>query len=1079
MKKVRYILLKLLVVALLLSLSIGAGAANEEEWRKIYSQNFDSENEGNLPSENTPEITRNFSAEISGGALELKSSNECTWSLADTSSLNAASNAKGIKVLNSNEIKRSDTPKEVIGVGFFDYYCGSGDTGYFVEAIGGKNGIKMFSYYRDSAAARTNNYRFQVDEGLFADEDCNFKFEIELYVPDYDYASRYVQMLYYDSSGKAYVKKLEESVIKDNTDKWYTWELTLNNACLSKYIAEGSMKKSFSISIPGFSSTLESSAYIHSIKIKRVETSAPEFKNTDKSKTAILPVGGEEDYGSTSLSFDVTLPNNVNYTDTENYNTGTNAMTISIANEEKQDVATLQIDSVDNVQTLYAVSEESGGERSKTKLYEGNILGKTLTCTLTLDMKTKTYTVKVMNGETTLINGESSYPVNNNSSGAVGVIGRYLSVKHNPRSWAIMSVIDNVTFDILDSVEYLGCKADSDAIELDIPENGIVEVDTLTLPTEGDYSTISWISKNTDLVTISEDGGTAVLKHGEEDEEIILISTTTCNVDDNIKIMREFTFTVAEHSDHKKAEEEAAAVTLVAPDGKYAQDFTLPIKGTLYVEAVISWISKNTDVIEIDGAQASVECGEADVPVTLVATVTIGDFSVKKEVKVVVAEHPDHKKAVEEARSITLDVPQTMRVKKDFSLPKNKYIISWVSNKATITISEDGKTAVVTRGSADVIVTLTATVEVGGFSAVREFELTVPSIADLFSTVGSVQETVDTESNLLSATVDVSFPAGTGNLSFVAMSIDPVTEKIRDKKDDTRNITNTYGNVTFNIENLSKHPTDKVEYYFWSDGEISAINNAPTAISDLKTKDTVKGVKLTWAESYDDNGSMEYYAIYRNSTLVGQTLSTSYLDTGANKGTSYNYTVVPMDTNELIGGSGEAIGKSTIEMFYIKYGKNGNTVYGMEDVQFSTESNRDAYAFVTEVTDAYGEKSSAATTTTKYVLARTNKSDISSSDSNLVFEITYLDTEGKITLSYNQKMPDDVTTDTVALARKRVDITENMTGTNTWKTVVVRVDDAQFRQSSQMSLCDFGLSCSVANQMFIKEIKIIQADLYD
>lgn len=1073
MKKARYILLNVLVIALLLS--TGVGAAVEGEWRNIYSQNFDSENEGALPDENMPEITRSFSAEVSNGALEVKSSNECMWSLEDTSALNADANAKGIRVLNSSEIKKSDTPKVVTGVGSFDYYCGSGDTGYFIEEIGGKNAIKMFSYYRDSAAARTNNYRFAVDAGVFSDKDSNFEFSIEVYVPNYDYSDRYIQMIYYTEAGSGKALKLNESVIKDNTDGWYTWNFTLTNACLSKYITENSMKKSFAISIPGFSSTLESSAYIHSIKIKRVEESTPEFVNTDENKTVMLAVGGESDYGSTRLGFDLTLPENIQYTDTENYNTGTNAMTISIANEDKKDVATLQIDSTDNGQILYAVSEESGAERVKTKLYEGDISGKTLSCVLTLDMKEKTYTISVSDGETILIDGETSYPINNNASGAASVIGRYLTVKHNPRSYAMMSVVDNITFDILDSADYINCKADSDAIELDIPENGIVEADTLTLPTEGEYSTISWESNNSGIVTIT-DGNTAVLKHGEKDEEVSVISTTICNADTNIKIAREFTFTVAEHSDHKKAVEEAAAIKLEPVGGKYTQDFTLPVEGEY---GTISWESKNEDVIAIDGAQATISQGDSDKNVTLVATVTVGEFSVTKEIKVIVAEHSDHKKAIDIVQTITLDVPQTMCVKKDFSLPQNEYIVSWESNKNAITVSADGKTASVVRGATDVKVTLTVTVVVGEFTAEKQFVLTVTSIADLFSTIGEVQETVDTENNLLSATVNVSFPAGKGNLSFVAMSIDPETEMIRDKKENVKDITNEYGDMTFSIENLSKYPTDRVEYYFWNNGEVSAINNAPTKIKDIKANDTVKGVKLSWAESYDDNDSIEHYAIYRNNKLIGQTTSTSYLDTSAKKGTSYSYMVLPIDTNDLIGGSGETEGKSTVQMYYIKYNKNGNSVYGMQDVAFSTDSARDAYAFITEVTDAYGNKSSAATTTTKYILGRTNKGNISSSDRELVFEITYLDTEGKLTLSYNQVMPEGVTTDTVTLARKRVDIVGSMTGTNTWKTVVVRVDDAQLRESSQMSVCDFGLSSSVANKMFIKEIKIIQADLYD
>ena len=49
----------------------------------------------------------------------------------------------------------------------------------------------------------------------------------------------------------------------------------------------------------------------------------------------------------------------------------------------------------------------------------------------------------------------------------------------------------------------------------------------------------------------------------------------------------------------------------------------------------------------------------------------------------------------------------------------------------------------------------------------------------------------------------------------------------------------------------------------------------------------------------------------------------------------------------------------------------------------------------------------------------------------------------------------------------------------TWKTAVMRITDAEFKQSSNFSSGDFGFSVTMDDQMYIKRVEIIQADLYD
>ena len=69
--------------------------------------------------------------------------------------------------------------------------------------------------------------------------------------------------------------------------------------------------------------------------------------------------------------------------------------------------------------------------------------------------------------------------------------------------------------------------------------------------------------------------------------------------------------------------------------------------------------------------------------------------------------------------------------------------------------------------------------------------------------------------------------------------------------------------------------------------------------------------------------------------------------------------------------------------------------------------------------------------------------------------------------------------DSLKLSRKSVNIVPAMGGTYEWKTAVVRITDAQFRNSHYWSASDFGFASTTPGKMFIREIRMIQTDLYN
>lgn len=1078
MKKVNHILNKILLALITVTLSASAFAGANNDWTNAFVQNFDNLADGAYSESIISEVTDNFSAEVRGGAFEVKSDNTCEFVTLDASTVNSTTNSNGITLSNPSKISKLSTPKVLDGKGTFEYQCGSGDIGYLVDEIGGRKALKLFTYYTSGDNVRTNSYRFKVDAGRFTEKDNKFEVEVQLYIPDYQASTRYVFFTYWSKEGTSTIKKLENNAITGNTDGWYTWTFTAENMCLSKTITESVMQKNFQITIPGYSSSVyNSSTYIHSIKIKNLSESVPEF--SEKNKSVLIPVSDDSVLGSTKLSFDMTLPENEALTDSVNYNTGKNAMQFGIANDGKKDVATLELDVTASGETLYAISENGSGEKVKTQLYTGDLLGKTLNYELALSMENRNYTVTIKDGDNVLVNNQGPFDINNGSAVIGSVLGKYLSIKHSPQSDALMSVVDNIVLDYKPSEEYLKCKEDSDAIVLDIPESGIVE-ENLTLPTAGsNNSQIFWESADDSVVEIV--GNTAVLKLGETVKDAKITSTTKIN---DFEVKREFTFKIPKHPDFVKLEEDVAAIVIETPAGGiFKENFELPAVGTIN-GSTIAWESLDTDLIEVVDYVANIHRKDENKTVKLVATVSFGDFTKEREFEVEIEENDDHKKAKADVDAISLEFSTEKKAKKNFELPSvgtvNNNSIVWSSNNAAIVI-ENG-VAKITRGENDVTVQLKATVVVGEFTVERSFPVTVASTADLFVTLGPITESVS--NNKLTASCVIANPAKEGNLSFVAFSIDPETGKIRDRKSDTKVIdaSNKYSNVTFEITDLSKIPTDEVKYFYWNDGEVSVVNNSPSPVGDIEITDLVKGVRLDWEESLDDNGAVDYYTIFRDNVLIGQTTQSEFADVSIEKGVKYNYTVVATDTNELTSGDSDVECTSTREMYYIDYDRMGGVgtdyLYGMQAAPFVDDSARDAYAFVTQVTDATGAKSYAATTTTKYILGKTNKEFVSGDDRDLVFEVTYLDTEGKITINYNTVVPSGAE-DNTTYARKSAVVVESMTGTRTWKTAVVRIDEANFRESRHMSLCDYGLRCSVESQMFIKEVKIIQAELYD
>ncbi len=1013
MNKLKNTLPRLLLLMLVLVLGIGqVASAGEIAWREVYSQNFDSIADGILPEDAYTEEKGALSAEYKDGSVQIKSNNMTYISYEDISSIAAANKmpyANGITQSGSYFSGKFQTPLEYMGATF--YYEGSSDSNVIYSEIDGK---KAFTQVTTIAAPnkegnrtsiRNPHPRYVVDAERFKSTDNNLRFTMEYYVTDSKlYKNDDKKRISFNYRNKANGLSTKSLNISDITpNQWNTLTFDVNDADLSGLFQQGNEKWSMKVSGPSYYNTIPTEGvdaawwaaqgidtefffYIHSILVEKLggETAA-DF--TKPNKAVALPLAEGDLYGNSKLSFDMMLPESELLNSDTSFNTGSNAMTVSLADVNKNDVATFEFEVNGRDEKIYSVSTNNEGNRVKTLLYTGNILDRSLHYTYTLNDKAKTYTVAIKSGEEDLVLETVPMPINNLALISGSCLGRFLTVKHANNSKALMNVIDNVKMEIQDDPEFLNVKADIDAIDLGLKEGA-------------------------------------------------------------------------------------------------TENFTLPVVGSIN-SAAITWTSDNA-VIAIDGANASVTRGEEDVDVILTAQGLLNGISYRKEFPVKVLEHPDHINAKEDVAAIVIDIPESFRVRDNFTLPEtvDGSAISWSSSNLSV-LAINGYGVDVTRSAEDTFATLTASVTVGDFTVTRDFDITVAALSNVFAEVGDVKETV--AAGKVSATLKVKYPGKAGNFSFIAYVVDHVTGDVSDAKADTKTVLegDIYKTLDFSVADLSKTASDEVMYYFWSDNQVSMVNCAPADIDDLKATGKVLGVALDWTPTADDNNAIEYYDIFRDGEHIGQSFTNYYIDKTAEKDTEYAYNVVPYDTNTLSSISGEVSGE-TIPMHYIDYNKlgMGDTDYtvGFNHKEPSTDPNRDAYCFITEVEDKNGDKCYAISTTNKYVHITSDKTCVNAvtrDTRSVVLEITYLDTTGKLTLQYNSEIPEGEK-DSLAYARKPLVIADSMGNTREWKTVVVKINDAELRETTDwFSGRDMGFVNSIPNTIFIKKIRMIPGHLYE
>lgn len=271
--------------------------------------------------------------------------------------------------------------------------------------------------------------------------------------------------------------------------------------------------------------------------------------------------------------------------------------------------------------------------------------------------------------------------------------------------------------------------------------------------------------------------------------------------------------------------------------------------------------------------------------------------------------------------------------------------------------------------------------------------------------------------------------------------------------------------------------------YIWANDSRRGIvnvplkDNKPNGIKNLVSASKVKGVGLTWSPSYDDSGNPVKYQIFRGNALVAETTEAKYTAPGSLT-EEYQYTVVPVDTNLNIGLSADAAPAYSMQMYYAN--ASGDTY----EIERRVNSGNDAYSIIASMEIGgveYDYFTSDLTTRAHYIyFLRSSDDVIKTTDSNLTFEIDYLDNgTTNLTFVYNRIIGEG---ETNSVGNSRQSVIIPRTGTGEWKTAVIQVTNAALRKSDSSSKSDFGIlipNGTPAKSIAIKEVRVIKTSDYE
>lgn len=443
---------------------------------------------------------------------------------------------------------------------------------------------------------------------------------------------------------------------------------------------------------------------------------------------------------------------------------------------------------------------------------------------------------------------------------------------------------------------------------------------------------------------------------------------------------------------------------------------------------------------------------------------------------------PDEVDCTTDLAAITIE----SRVSSSFSVPtrgENGTSIEWASDDESAIVISDGTATVICDPNSEKTVKLTVAVSKGEFSVSKEITVVVEKLKYIKA---GEKQSVTNPDGTVTVTLDVDYNGISGKyrtLTYMAVITDSTGKILQRVKDDVEVGTAEADTASFEVTHPAVAENETVNYYLWGDGNISLLDNKPSAIKDFEAKSKVKGIALSWAQSYDDSGAPVKYKIYRDDKPeepIATVMTNTYIAAGSDT-ESYSYKVVPVDTAKKEGESKETAPMKLRQMFYNKpdssWGINktsggvGDSYYEVIDVLIDGVETK---IYVTDTTERDRMIYFARADAIK------GNDAVPRTERNLTFVVYYLDNSTEpLQFIYNSAIPEGAQ-DSWQIARKEIAIPRFNDGF--WKEKVIHVTDAELRNSDKTGEAEFGVMArkgTPKDETQVKEIRFCKTSDYE
>ncbi|MBQ8526390.1 MAG: hypothetical protein IJ460_06725 [Clostridia bacterium] len=502
--------------------------------QNIYLQDFSITTD--VSQSITPEDDNSFSAEVSDGALDMKTDSLCFFrassAFSSSDEANSPENSRGLTYYNKwwHTGFKLDAPQDIVHTDKKTYTVNykvtvGGSNALLLDEVEGLTAIGFHTFNnqdRPDKPVNTPDVKFVVDSGAVTSTDNNVKFRFRVYA---ERANTPLKMAYVKADDKKTANTTLLNIAEDEVGKWITKEVDVSNIDLTALISQdsGSNLQQYTIRL---STNLGYDIYLHSIEILK-ETE--EINCYAGSNMYQVKINENPLYGDVDFSYDLTFPSgeacitdvcgDACVTDCI-YNTEKNQLTVNLLNQDMTEIAAVQYDLDGDMGTVSLAYTDESGNTALEQIYQGELVGKEYRYILSYDMTNEANMFSICEGENVVAQTEAPFGIVNKDEAAKTFV-QYYSIRQNQSSKAIYSRIDNISISFMENTIYKSFVEDMEAIELP----GTVRED-FALPVVGSMngSYISWESADTGAIII--DGSTALVNRGVEEDITVTLTAT-------------------------------------------------------------------------------------------------------------------------------------------------------------------------------------------------------------------------------------------------------------------------------------------------------------------------------------------------------------------------------------------------------------------------------------------------------------------------------------------------------------------------------------------------------------------------